>query len=367
VDVAIDGIAEGLREELRSISPGRSVKHPLSGGWDSRLLLTLLAGRDGPLKAWTTNTGWGHDDDERLAAPVADRLGVPWELVPAETGGLSRDFREAVYLQEYQSTPHAWMTRLVHRLRREPGAIVDGIVGGILIRGMFITPEVCDPSNREGVASLLWRKFLKPGSRGGGLLRPKAWDELEATARSEYEGAVAPFEGHASGPSLAILWTRTRRWVSSAPLAHFGSAADSVSMPFARDAVARAALSVPLGEKVDGALYRRLWEIVSPEIGALPSTHDYGRELGRGRTPRLHDSKAARRGYVKLLRRHPLRPLFSRRLRQALRDEDLRRFGGSMRSVWRLQSLAMFALWHERYEGRLRPFDLPITTSDDRR
>ena len=76
------------------------------------------------------------------------------------------------------------------------------------------------------------------------------------------------FEGHESAATLLITWARSRRSTAPSPLDLFG-ARGPVSLPFAGDAVAEAALSVAPREKLGGELYREVLERADQRLAAL--------------------------------------------------------------------------------------------------
>lgn len=84
---------ERIADRAIALLAGRPAVVPLSGGYDSRLLLTLLARRGyGPLSAYT----YGHPDSHevRLAERVARELGVPWHFVPYDHEAFAPFFSE---------------------------------------------------------------------------------------------------------------------------------------------------------------------------------------------------------------------------------------------------------------------------------
>jgi hypothetical protein len=175
--------------------------------------------------------------------------------------------------------------------------------------------------------------------------RPRTWQE----AAAEWGVAGVVFDGRR-------YWLRTRRSISAGPLELIGSHVP-VTIPFACDLVVRAGLAVEPRQKLEGGLYRHLWEAVDPRLAALPSTNDPGYDPRPRNARRIVMSRRAVRGYVEILSTHPLRPLFSRTLDRAIERGRIRPYLRDRQRLQTLDALCRFALWHERYQDRLRPLD----------
>jgi asparagine synthase (glutamine-hydrolysing) len=126
-----DALATAAERTVR-YADGRTIAVPLSGGYDSRLLLTVLA-RTGyeDLVAFTFGRP-GIPDVER-AEEVAEALGVRWEFAEYSTerwrewydSADGRGFRERYF--EYESVPNYGMLPAVERLRDE-GRLGDDVL-----------------------------------------------------------------------------------------------------------------------------------------------------------------------------------------------------------------------------------------------
>jgi hypothetical protein len=127
-------------------------------------------------------------------------------------------------------------------------------------------------------------------------------------------------------------------------------------MPFLNDAVIRASLRAPQDAKAEGRLFRRVFELVNPAIGGLPSTND-GDPRGARATRRPTRSPAARRLYSSLLARSPLRPWFSDDLRAALERGKLGKRVQRAGFLERVQLVCCLTLFLDRYRDRLDEFD----------
>jgi asparagine synthetase B (glutamine-hydrolysing) len=350
---AQERILAAMREEIAGLDPAIRVCCPLSGGWDSRLLLCLLAERELELSAHTVNSDFGDDLDERLAEAVAARVGVPHELVRSGERRFRDELVQAADWVDHESMLHLALYRLADQLPTGSVA-VDGLAGDVLLKNLFITPEVLAAPDWRGALEVVFTSFVPPGGALP-LLDVRAWEALEATARTALVEEGRRFADHPAAATLTIYWTRTRRGVSQAPTRLIGRN-HRLAMPFLADGCARAALSIPPGDKADRRFYRELLGRVDRDVARLPSTNDEHPPAGAER-PRLSRSRPARRTYLDLLAANPLRPWFSASLSDAL---DAGKLGRIARSFWRaqrMQNLCTLSLWAERYTDVLTDSD----------
>jgi hypothetical protein len=345
-------VVEEARASVASVD-GRRIVCPLSGGWDSRLLLSLLAERNGSyLSAWTIEPDSGDANEAAFARAVADRLGVQHSTAEASP----RNYWEYVYrcaeLTDYQCSIHGWMLPLIERLGAEDGTIVDGIGGDIWIKGLFLTDAIVHAPASEEAFSLL-RGRLARERTASKLFRRRPLGGLLSSARAGFDRSTQRFRDHPAGPSLAAFRTRTACGVSHAPESLFG-AIRPVATPLITDGLIQAAIAAPPVDKLHGALYAKVLERVDRSVARLPSTNDPGyKKRSNGRhwaTPR------ARRGYIEALCRSPLRPWFSDDLETALAAGSLRQIPvpGKARM---LAAVATFEPWERRYRHCLRDVD----------
>src|SRR3954447_179572 len=357
VGAGAGAIAEALREQLAWQPQGEPIHSLLSGGWDSRLLLALAHERgDRPIRAWTVNNDRGHYEEERIAKLVTTELGIAHEIVPPRVGKFWEDWAATAALQDFQAPTRIRVLRLARLLREQPRIALEGNAGDIFIKGLYVTQGMLDARTWEGTADLVWRRIFRLG-RGARLLERGFRERILEVARDDFNRGVQRFADHPSGATLAIYWLRTRRSISAGPLELIGSQVP-VTIPFACDAVVRACLAVQPRQKLEGGLYRRVWEAVDPRVAALPSTNDPGYDPGPGGARRIVMSRRAVRGYVDILSTHPLRPLFSQRLDGDVKRGRIRPHLHHRQRLQTLDALCRFALWHERYQDRLRPLDL---------
>ena len=354
-DDAAEAVLAELRSEIAALGQSGPVLSTLTGGWDSRLLLCLLAEGDLDLSAWTIDMDTGTERETELAAAVARALGVAHQPVEAGRPSFPRRLAETAFLTEYQTAPryNVFFTYLSRALPPR-GIVVDGFAAGFL-KGNFNVRFVGTHLAWDEAPRELF-DFYAPSAAGRSLLSANAWKAARQTARRTFDSQLQRFDGHPSAAALGVYWTRTRRRISPAPTGIFG-ARHRVCMPILGDGVVRASLRARPEAKADGRLYDRLYELLNqPELNRLPSTND----------PTSHDlrtmsrptsSRGARRFYAELLARSPFRPWLSDDLKEGLARGKL---GTRARRVWlleRMQNLCCLTLWHDRYADRLRGFD----------
>jgi Asparagine synthase len=349
-DEVPERLASALRKELAALDSDLPIICPLSGGYDSRLLACLLAERQRPkLTTWTVNIDQGNELEEACAAAVSAELGVPHRIVPVGDRPFATQLEAAARSVEHESLLHLEMGRLAQGLP-EDGVVVDGLAGDVLFKDLFVDRSVVEaPDWRAAVERFFGR--LVTSRLGSELYRAHVWRGLYESARDGFLGEAERFAEHPSAPSLAGYWSRTRRGVSTSPARVLGGGRP-VAMPFLADDVARAALSASLEAKLDGALYRRLLQLVNPAVADLPSTNDHLPPPPATR-PRINRSREARNAYLDLLERSPVRVWFSERLEASVKG---RKLGPLVRSPWllaRLHQVCNLTLWTDRYRERL--------------
>lgn len=348
-------IVDALRERTAAVAAERPLRCLLSGGWDSRLLVALADQAGAKPRTFTFNNDVGHAADERLAAGVTEALGIEHEIVPPETVGYWLEWHRSAELQDYQCQMRLQTVRMARRLGDEPGLVVDGLAGDIFIKGLFVSRAMLSAPTWDDTVGRIWKRFRL---RGG----PPLWArhpqrELNVIARSAFEREASRFAGHPHGATLTIYSTRTRRSISAATVNVLGSRVP-VSVPFTFDPVVRAALTADAQSKIDGALYRKVLDLVDERLTRLPSTNDADYDPGPQYYPRLALEREAVRGYADVLGRSPLRPLFSKRLEADLERGKLRPYLRPRLSMHAVDAICRFTIWHERYGAKLRPLDL---------
>jgi hypothetical protein len=335
---AAERIADALRAEVEALEPQGPIVCPLTGGWDSRLIACVLAERDLIAATYTVGGDTGDDQEVLFAARVADALGLPHTVVDPERPSFAEEIETAAARVEFQSQPHYVM----HRLERclPAGEICTDGIGATLIKGRCLKPEILEaPDPIEATFDTLVSRRTRR------LYDGRAWDALRQTALQGFQRENEPYAGFHAPPSPAI-YNRSRRANGSSPTSIVGLR-NRLFAPFLSDGVARAGLAAPPLERGAGDIYRSVYRIINPEVGAFPSTND-GLEPDRVRRPGAR-TREARAGHLEFLERSPLRPWFAPRLEALIERGGLAPIDRSIRLVRLLASICMFGLWTERY------------------
>jgi hypothetical protein len=349
-----EALIDGLRETIAEIPAGPLVC-PLSGGWDSRLLLTLSTQRrDLELSAWTLKSTHRGSDETPYAKKVAKRLKVPITQIPRGKSFWG-DHEKVALRCDYQTTHHGWFMPLARRLREGSHSMLDGLAGGIFVKGHFVTGTMLELRTRRERLALLW-DYLSNADSLSEVLSERTSNALVKLALRSFQREARALSDSPAQLSLTAYRTRTLRGISLAPTSILGAEA-TVLTPFTDDRVARAALGIAPERKLDGGLYREVLTAVNPAVGALPSTNDAA-ETPEQPTGNREIKRGALQGFGERLESSPLRGEVDPAV---MKGKRLRKTLDSSKSAHVIRALALMAMWQERYRDRLaeiRPEEL---------
>jgi hypothetical protein len=347
-----EAAATALRETLAELDGELAL--PLSGGLDSRLLLSTVVslGQASPL-ALTVSDDEGARFEQEPAEMVARALEVPWQEVGAAVEGYPADWEERARRVEHQFVDHAWLVPLARRIESVQGPALDGFALDSLLQtgARFHSPEVISPPNpRDGTRALFDR--LRLYGLAHEALEPRFQAPLVERSRAQFETAVQPFEGHPSQPVLSLYATRTVRGVSTYPSGLLGAGA-GVLAPAIDDRVATALLSVPSEVKREGSMHAAIQAHIAPQLLGLPSTGDTPRSPPA--LPRRWRSEPALAMHRQRLEDGPLAPYVVPELLAWLREPGRGELSPHLRLG--MEAVSLFHSWWDRYRARLREVD----------
>ena len=173
---------------------------------------------------------------------------------------------------------------------------------------------------------------------------------ISAAAREQVDAACRRLDGHPAAFTLALYRMRTTRGMSAGVAALSGALPTSV--PFATDAVARAAMRCPPQEKVGGAFHQALIARLAPALAAIPN-NSFGPAPASEPVPDRRREEAALDGFRELLSESPFRRWFRGPLRDAV-DSGPAYALASLGQARVVNGYALHALWLRRYGDRLR-------------
>lgn len=147
----LDRTSSAVGERLTTVLDGRQALVPLSGGYDSRYVVSMLAEQgyhDVQLFTYGTPSGF----EAKIAAQVAEAFDYPWEFVAYSRTGLAR-FVESESFSRYWTSagnlcalphvqePYALDEMQKRGLVRDDAVVVPGFCGDVL-GGSFLAAEV---------------------------------------------------------------------------------------------------------------------------------------------------------------------------------------------------------------------------------
>ena len=327
---------------------------PLSGGRDSRLLLSVLAGLgQTSLTAVTVSDDEGAAFEEDLAAGVAQRLGVDHERIGATIESYPADWEERAQLVEYQFVDHAWLVPLARRIAGTASPVPDGYALDTMMQtgARFDTAEVLDLSDPRASNRALFENLRRYGLAHLAL-ESRFHDPVVSRSRAEFLAVTRRFEGHPSQPSLSLYATRTLRGVSNYPRGLLGRRAQ-VLTPGAHDAVAAATLSAFPADKAASGLQTAVQALAYPGVASLPSTGETPRS--EPRLPRRWRAEPAIAAHRRRLAEGPLAPHLSPELQAWLSDPARGELSPDLRLG--MEAVSLLHSWWSRYREHLREVD----------
>jgi hypothetical protein len=238
----------------------------LSGGFESRLLAGILDGADSPPVALTIANPYEHHEIEaRFAGRVADALGLTREEEPA-----SLDFFESAAYRDYVRAGEVGNTSVNLSIARLDAALLkrgataswDGVIYGLMMKD-------CSRPDRHALV----HQYLSPRNeqwQAARLVFSQAFldDAREALAVSVGR-EINRYPSNPEGDAAFFNANRARRRALPNPLKAFARHA----LPF-MPGLARRCVDVlwriPVREKAENALYRRVLERHFPVLAAIP-------------------------------------------------------------------------------------------------
>jgi asparagine synthase (glutamine-hydrolysing) len=220
-EVAIRHFDEALRGAITRLAPHHGTWIvPLSGGRDSRHLLFALAATGNKPDRCVTVRHYPPkgDDDERVAAMLADAVGLPHAIVDQRPHLLRAEIRKnrATHLGALE---HGWFVAAADRFGRMATGVWDGIAGDVLSAGLFLDRERLELFESDRLDALA-EVILGDDSYLRVLLRPR-WHRPvgRALAVERLRAELGRHRGAANPVGSFFFWNRTRRGVALSPFA----------------------------------------------------------------------------------------------------------------------------------------------------
>lgn len=358
------GVERGSEELLDRLRggvarlPAGAIACQLSGGWDSRVCLGLLAEqRREDTFALTVDHDGGTDREIVIAAEIADILRIPHEVATGAPDGYWSDMVTRTERVDYQLVRPPWRVPEIEPLLRVSAPVIDGLAFDALAMPgeRFFTRDAIAANGSDAAARGLWRRLkAMQAKRGPSALDPKLARALWASSRRQFLAASEPYRGNPNRLPLTFYRTRLARGIALSVHRILGTDLPMVT-PLMDDEVVRALLAIRPEEKYGGHVYYSLFEALEPALAAVPTT-SVGEPPPSGRPlPKRSQTPAVADAYAERLRSGPLAPFVRNRINRILsRHRAGKRYPRVPRAVL---GPAVFSLWHERYRDRLREVD----------
>ena len=262
---SLDHLSTGVGQRLVRVLDGRQALIPLSGGYDSRYVVSMLAehGYDN-VQLFTYGTPNGFE--ARIASQVAAKFGYPWEFIDYTTGGLVDFLRTDGWARYWRSAgnmnvlPHVQEPFALAELGRR-GLIRDGAVAvpgfcGDFLGGSYLPSEVTTGEVDRLLACGLDEHLIKRVLYLNNQLDPQQWHGLLQRLSASI-GELANPDSLDQFVSSANAWVaehRVARYVINALRAYEAVDLDWY-MPLWDSALVDYWYSVPVHELVAKRLY----------------------------------------------------------------------------------------------------------------
>ncbi|NDK30738.1 asparagine synthase-related protein, partial [Nesterenkonia haasae] len=216
----IEAMADHMRPHLSGVHSGAAANPMLSGGRDSRML-TALAARESPdrksLTAWSTSSDAGSALEELVASQVAETLGVDHRIITGRYDQFGQDFADYAEAVDYQASFHFWLMPVVRELRKSPGAIFDGIGGGVLLGGGFADPVDASQASRHELMLSRVQARSRYLTEAHKILQGGAAAYVEERAYSGARVTAERYADHPNAHTLTSYLLRTVPGIAPAP------------------------------------------------------------------------------------------------------------------------------------------------------
>jgi asparagine synthase (glutamine-hydrolysing) len=273
------------RAVLRAIPPGaRRIGVPLSGGLDSRLLAAVLAKNGVPFRAFNMDFGREH----AIARRVAATLGVSLRVLPmmADPGRSVPEGHDAIDCAYHVNQVWGW--DMARRAAEEDGC--DLLLDGLAFDAILGAVHYVGGDDPAALARALRGNYQDVDA---GTLASVTGSQA-ATAMQESLDAALLEAARASirlaGPRASdhfLMNNRVRRYTFGYCLANIQRV--PCGFPYVTRELFEHCLRLPLGERLEHNLYRRIYRERFPELARIPWAKTgvpldrYGSPPGEGR------------------------------------------------------------------------------------
>ena len=284
--VAVDLIFSHLMQKCGSYSS--LTKKPmaglLSGGWDSRLLISIFSNLQNMAMTYTSQQKKRFKkrliSEKKIAKVVAQRIGVKNQFVsPQYRSVQNRDIRASMV--DYTTWLHDWAFTLAQKLPWDDYIFCDGLLGDILLRGLYVVPELqkcMEKKDKEAAVVSLHSRYIngfntytRGTERWKSVIHPDLLDGFSDRLMGDISGEIYDIQEE-DFITIFFVLNRSRRGISPMPRFIFG-AKGTVIFPFCDHGFLQKVLSIPIKFRLDHSLYRAMLERSMLGLSKIASTN----------------------------------------------------------------------------------------------
>lgn len=259
----------------------------LSGGWDTRFIVSMLAPTGKLAMTYTTQQRGERIKDHliserKIAREVADFFGIRNQYI-STSSETEKSKNNRLRMMDYTAWSHDWSFALTERLPYDRFILADGfygdvwLIGSHLAKGKGLYKCIVD-KDRSSAAKILHSKYLDgfrwyvPGIQvWQKIIDHKYLNEFAELLESEIIKEINDTRSE-DFVSLWLFKNRGRRNTGCLPRLIFGSKG-VVILPLCDFEFIQKTLSIPIEYKYDYSLYKALLERSKPGLSSIASTH----------------------------------------------------------------------------------------------
>jgi hypothetical protein len=256
----------------------------LSGGWDSRLLISLFANIQNMATTFTSQQKVQFHtrliSEKKIASEVARFIRIPNHFVAPTYRDIKTRARRG-RIVDHSTWFHDWAFALADKLPYDRYVFCDGLLGDILLRGLFVTPELRQytvKKDRNKAVNSFHSQYVRgfnPYTRGvknwKSVIQPHLMDDFSVTLKEHISEEIYQIQDE-DFVTMFLLRNRSRRGISPLPRFILGMKG-AIVFPFSDYAFLQKALSLSLRLRLDHRLYNALLERSRPGLSMIPSTN----------------------------------------------------------------------------------------------
>ncbi len=288
LDEATNLIFEHVKKKMEGYSElsSKDFASFLSGGWDTRFIVSFLA-RTGKLAmTYTTQQGGARFksrliSEKKIAKEVANFFEVPNQYVspPSKTEKSRNDW---LRIMDYVTGAHSWSFAMTERLPYDRFILADGFYGDGWLISRHLTVQgiwkcIVDKDRDTAIKMIHsrylngFRPYMLPIKAWEKVINPQYLNEFAESLKREIAEGIHDIHGE-NFVSPWMFKNDGRRGANCLPRLIFGRKG-SVILPFCDFEFIQKALSIPIEYKLNLSLYNALLERSKPGLSSIASTN----------------------------------------------------------------------------------------------